>query len=96
MATTYATTAPAKSSLKKSGLTGSTKSGHSRSRPVPLSTATPPPLVIAASKPRNPIAVDALLKKSGPHDDKRRSQKKLAEAHLRSGLQEVRTQNSDD
>jgi len=59
-------------------------------------TTPAPPLVIAASKPRNPIAVDALLKKSGPHDDKRRTQKLLAKERLQSGLDEVRKRNADD
>ncbi len=91
-----ATTTSAKRSLKKSGLTGAAQSARSKSRPVPLSTVSFPPLVIAASKPRNPIAVDALLKKSGPHNDKRRAQNIRAQEQLRSGLDEVRKQNADD
>lgn len=91
-----ATTVSAKRSVKKSGLTGSVKNGHSRSRPVPLSIASFPPLVIAASKPRNPVAVDALLKKSGPHNDKRRAQKIFAQEQLQRSLDEVRKQNADE
>ena len=90
---TPATVAPTKSSSKKTNLKGSPKSGQGKLRLVPLIA---PPLVIAASKPRNPIAVDALLKKSGPHDDKRRAQKIRAQAQLQSGLYEVRKENLDD
>ena len=93
---TPATVAPTKSSSKKTNLKGSPKSGQGKSRLVPLIAPLAPPLVIAASKPRNPIAVDALLKKSGPHDDKRRAQKIRAQAQLQSGLDEVQKQNLDD
>ena len=92
---TPATVAPTKSSSKKTNLKGSPTSGQGKSRRVPL-IAPPAHLVIAASKPRNPIAVDALLNKSGPHDDKRRAQKIRAQAQLQSGLDEVRKQNLDD
>lgn len=93
---TDATAIPTRSSLKRTNLKRSPKSGHGKSRPVPLSTASDPPLVIAASKPRNPIAVDALLKKSGPHNDKRRAQKIRAQGRLQSGLDEVRKQSAYD
>ena len=94
---TPATAAPSKSSSKKTNLKGSPKSsGQGKSRLVPLIAPPAPPLVIAASKPRNPIAVDALLKKSGPHDDKRRARKIRAQAQLQSGLDEVQKQNLDD
>ena len=93
---TQATVAPTKSSSKKTGLKGMPKSGQGKSRPVPLVTTLAATVVIAASKPRNPIAVDALLKKSGPHDDKRRAQKIRAHQQLQSGLDEVRERNADD
>ena len=93
---TQATVAPTKSSSKKTSLKGMPKSGQGKSRPVPWVTTSAVPLVIAASKPRNPIAVDALLKKSGPHDDKRRAQKIRAQEQLQSGLDEVRKRNADD
>ena len=93
---TQTTAVPTKSSSKKTGPKGAPKSGQGKSHPVPLIVTPPPPLVIAPSKPRNPVAVDALLKKSGPHDDKRRAQKIRAQEQLQSGLDEVRKQNSDD
>ena len=92
---TQATVAPTKSSSKKAGLKGASKSGQGKSRPVPLTTPNAP-LFIAASTPRNPIAMDPLLKKSGPHDDKRRAQKIRAQEQLQSGLDEVRKRNADD
>ena len=88
--------APTQSSSKKTGLKGAPKSRQSKSRPVPLATTSAPPLVIAASKPRNPIAVDALLKKSGPHDDKRRAQKIRAQEQSQTDLDEVRKRHADD
>jgi hypothetical protein len=87
---------PRKPSFKKPGLKGSSKSGRGESRPVPLITTAAPPLVIAASRPRNPIAIDALLRKSGAHNDKRRSQKLRAHEQLQSGLDEARKQGADD
>lgn len=93
---TQATVLPTKSSSKNAGLQGAPKSSQGKSRPVPLGTIPAAPLVIAASKPRNPVAVDALLKKSGPHDNKRRAQKILAREQLQSGLDEVRKRNTDD
>ena len=93
---TQATAVPARSTSKKTGFKASPKSGQGKSRIVPLITAPAPPLVIAASKPRNPVAVDPLLKKSGPHDDKRRARKIRAQEKLQSGLDEVRKRNADD
>lgn len=92
----HATAAPDKSSSKKTNLKGSPKSGQGKSRLVPLITPPAPPLVIAASKPRNPIAVDALLKKSGPHDDKRYAQKIRSREELKRGLDDVQKRNADD
>ncbi|MEO7253695.1 MAG: hypothetical protein ABIZ64_05540 [Casimicrobium sp.] len=93
---TYTIEAPGKSSSKGAGPKGARKSGHGKSHPMPLIATPAPPLAIAASKPRNPIAVDALLKKSGPHDDKRRAQKIHSQEQLRSGLDEVRRRQADD
>ena len=94
--TPSASVAPNKSSTKKTDLKGAPKSGQGTSRPVPLGSTAAPPLVIAASKPRNPIAVDALLKKSGPHSDKRRAQKIRAQEQLQTGLDEVRKRGAYD
>ena len=92
----HANVAPAKSTRKKANPKSLSKSGRGQSRPVPLVTSASRPLVVAASKPRNPVAVDALLKKSGPHDDKRRAQKIRAQEQLQTGLDEVRKRNADD
>lgn len=93
---TDATAAPNQSKSKKIGLEVSTNSGQGKSRPVPIGKPPLAALVIAASKPRNPIAVDALLKKSGPHVDKRRAQKIRSREQLQSGLDEARRRNADD
>ncbi len=88
--------APTSSSFKKNFLTIAPKSARGKSRPMPLVVASSPPLVIAVSKPRNPIAVDALLKKSGAHEDRRRAQKLRAREQLQNGLDEVRKKNAND
>ena len=93
---TYATEAPSKSSSKAGGYKGARKSSQGKSQPTTLIAVSVPPLVIAASKPRNPITVDALLKKSGPHDDKRRAQKIHAHEQLQMGLEEVLQRKADD
>ena len=93
---TQATLVQTKSSSKKTGPKGAPKSGHGKTRPVPLVTTPAAPLVIAASKPRNPIAVDALLKKSGPHEDKRRAQKIRPQEQLNTEMDEARKRNADD
>ena len=94
--TAQTTLSPTRALSKKVLPKRAPKSGQGKSRPVPVVTTPAPPLVIAASKPRNPIAVDALLKKSGPHDDKRRARKLRANERLQSGLDEVRKRNADD
>ena len=96
MGTTYASEAPSKSSSQGGGSKRARKLVQSKSRPIALNAVPVPPLVIAASKPRNPIAVDALLKKSGPHDDKRRAQKIRAQEQLQLAFDEVRRRKTDD
>ncbi len=93
---TDATEAPSKASSKGGGIKAARKSGQGKSRPARLIALTDPPLVIAASKPRNPIAVDALLKKSGPHDATRRAQKIHAQEQLQMGMEEVLRRKTDD
>ena len=94
--TAQTTLSPTKTLSKKKLPKRAPKSGQGKSPAVPAVTTPVPPVVIAASKPRNPIAFDALLKKSGPHDDKRRAQKLQAKEQLQSGLDEVRKRNADD
>ena len=54
-------------------------------------TTVPAPLIVPASRPRNRIATDPLLKKSGVHADKRLRGKISASAQdLTDALQSIR------
>jgi hypothetical protein len=60
-------------------------------------TTGPAPLVLPASRPRNRVATDPLLKKSGAHTDKRLRGKVSASAKdLSDALQSIRQTKGDE
>lgn len=56
-------------------------------------TGATAPLIVPASRPRNRVAVDPLLKKSGPHGDGRSKRLRATERH---GDQEIAAATNRD
>jgi len=57
---------------------------------------TSTPLVIPASRPRNRLALDPLLKKSGPHSDKRGKRILATHSEHKQGLADALLRRDED
>lgn len=57
---------------------------------------TSTPLVVPASRPRNRLALDPLLKKSGPHSDKRGKRLQAVDNEHKQGLPDALLRRDED